>query len=162
MKEGNFSWIKHDGFEPPSSSSSFATGEKLDHVIATRHETRSVKWMRLIIAILTVISIFALTTFVFYQEIAFRQPNNIPSKHPEQEHPIPNVAYNESIPSKPQLRDTNEYILSPSWKITSTPTTREHFWTITEGNLNPDGIFRPMLLINNQFPGPLVECNENA
>ena len=161
MNDGNFSWVKKDELESSSLSPSFATGEKPDDVIATRHGTRSAKWMRLIIAILTVISIFALTTFVFYEEMSFRHPKNIPSKHPEQEHPIPNVAYNESIPSKPQLRDTNEYILSPSWKITSPPTTREYFWTITEADLNPDGIFRPMLLINNQFPGPLVECNEN-
>ncbi|KAI1050920.1 hypothetical protein LB507_009276 [Fusarium sp. FIESC RH6] len=161
MNKGDFTWVKNDESESSSSSPSFATGEKPGHVIATRHGTRSAKWTRLITAILTVVSIFGLTTFVFYQEISFRHPNDIPHQHSEQEKPIPNVIFHETIPSKPQLRDTGEYILSPSWNVTSLPTTREYFWIITQVGLNPDGIFRPMLLINDQFPGPLVECNEN-
>ncbi|ODA78303.1 hypothetical protein RJ55_05684 [Drechmeria coniospora] len=59
-----------------------------------------------------------------------------------------------------QLRNSSEYILSPSWNFHAPPTTREYHWTILDADLNPDGVFRPMILINNQFPGPLVECNE--
>lgn len=70
------------------------------------------------------------------------------------------VHYEEEMPSIPKLRDVSEYILSPSWDFDAAPTTREYHWTIVDGRLNPDGIYRPMILINNQFPGPLVECNE--
>ncbi|KAK4079138.1 CAZyme family AA1 [Trichoderma harzianum] len=70
------------------------------------------------------------------------------------------VHYEEEMPSIPKLRDVSEYVLSPSWDFDAAPTTREYHWTIVDGRLNPDGIYRPMILINNQFPGPLVECNE--
>lgn len=70
------------------------------------------------------------------------------------------VHYHEDIPGLPRLRDTSEYVLSPSWDRSSAPVTREYHWTIADGELNPDGVYRPMILINNQFPGPLVECNE--
>ncbi|KAL7819640.1 multicopper oxidase domain-containing protein [Trichoderma gracile] len=70
------------------------------------------------------------------------------------------VHYEEELPSAPQLRDVSHYVLSPSWGFDAPPTTREYHWTIVDGRLNPDGIYRPMMLINNQFPGPLVECNE--
>ncbi|KAL6868602.1 multicopper oxidase [Trichoderma novae-zelandiae] len=70
------------------------------------------------------------------------------------------VHYEEEMPSVPQLRDASQYVLSPSWDYDAAPTTREYHWTIVDGRLNPDGIYRPMILINNQFPGPLVECNE--
>lgn len=65
-----------------------------------------------------------------------------------------------AVASAPQLRDASEYILSPDWDLDAAPTTREYNWTITNAELNPDGVYRPMILINNQFPGPLVECND--
>ncbi|TWU77152.1 hypothetical protein ED733_008425 [Metarhizium rileyi] len=70
------------------------------------------------------------------------------------------VHHHEDIPSMPRLRDTSEYVLSPSWDRHGTPATREYHWTISDAELNPDGVYRPMILINNQFPGPLIECNE--
>ncbi|KAK1716255.1 multicopper oxidase [Colletotrichum lupini] len=66
----------------------------------------------------------------------------------------------EPIPSSPQLRDSSEYVLGSSWDFNAAPSIREHYWTISDAIFNPDGIFRPMMLINNQFPGPLIECNE--
>ncbi|KAK4078579.1 CAZyme family AA1 [Trichoderma aggressivum f. europaeum] len=70
------------------------------------------------------------------------------------------VHHEEEMPSMPKLRNVSEYVLSPSWDFDAAPTTREYHWTIVDGRLNPDGIYRPMILINNQFPGPLVECNQ--
>lgn len=70
------------------------------------------------------------------------------------------VQYHEDIPDVPLVRDMNQYLLNSSWDFHAQPTTREYHWTITDADLNPDGIYRPMMLINNQFPGPLVECNE--
>ncbi|KAK2044815.1 multicopper oxidase [Colletotrichum somersetense] len=66
----------------------------------------------------------------------------------------------EPVPSTPRLRDTSEYVLGPSWDFSAVSSVREYYWTIQDATLNPDGIVRPMMLINNQFPGPLIECNE--
>lgn len=52
------------------------------------------------------------------------------------------------------------YILNPDWDFRAKPTKREYKWTIQSHDRNPDGVFRPMMLINGAFPGPLIECNE--
>ncbi|KAJ6446148.1 L-ascorbate oxidase [Purpureocillium lavendulum] len=70
------------------------------------------------------------------------------------------VHYHEDMPDAARLRDVSEYVLNPHWDLDARPVTREYHWTILDADLNPDGVFRPMILINNQFPGPLVECNE--
>ncbi|KXJ93513.1 multicopper oxidase-domain-containing protein [Microdochium bolleyi] len=57
-------------------------------------------------------------------------------------------------------RPLDDYILSLSRDSHTGPTTREYNWTITDAVFNPDGVFRPMVLINNRFPGPLVEAND--
>ncbi|SMR43158.1 unnamed protein product [Zymoseptoria tritici ST99CH_1E4] len=55
---------------------------------------------------------------------------------------------------------TNDYILNPDWNYSDSPRRREYSWTIRDTIHNPDGIYRPMMLVNNQFPGPLIEANE--
>ncbi|KAK1982266.1 multicopper oxidase [Colletotrichum cereale] len=70
------------------------------------------------------------------------------------------VVVNEPISPTPRLRDPSEYVLSPSWDFHAASSIREYHWAIRDARLNPDGIVRPMMLINNQFPGPLIECNE--
>lgn len=52
------------------------------------------------------------------------------------------------------------FILDPDWNFKAPPTKREYHWTIGNLEHNPDGVYRPMMLINGQFPGPLIECNE--
>ena len=59
-----------------------------------------------------------------------------------------------------QLRPEEDYILDPAWDFNSVPTTRGYTWVISDHELNPDGVYRPMVLINATFPGPLIECNE--
>ncbi|KAI4794009.1 putative multicopper oxidase, type 1, partial [Aureobasidium sp. EXF-8845] len=54
-----------------------------------------------------------------------------------------------------------EYLLDSDWNYGAAPIIRQYNWTLTETELNPDGVFRPMLLINDQFPGPLIEVNEH-
>jgi FtsP/CotA-like multicopper oxidase with cupredoxin domain len=54
----------------------------------------------------------------------------------------------------------DEYLLSPEWDFNAGPQERHFHWNITDKVINPDGVFRPMILINEQFPGPLVRCNE--
>lgn len=55
---------------------------------------------------------------------------------------------------------TNDYVLDPKWDIYAAPQRREYTWTVRDQEHNPDGIYRPMMLVNNQFPGPLIEVNE--
>ena len=65
----------------------------------------------------------------------------------------------DKIVSAPGVRK-NDYILDPAWDFDAAPRRRLFNWTIRDQDHNPDGIYRAMLLVNNQFPGPLVEANE--
>lgn len=69
------------------------------------------------------------------------------------------IIVNDNAPSAPRLRPSSEYLLSQNLEFTE-PTTRRYQWTISDTIFNPDGVYRPMMLINNQFPGPLIECSE--
>ncbi|KAF9735158.1 multicopper oxidase [Paraphaeosphaeria minitans] len=69
-----------------------------------------------------------------------------------------NVSSNDTNAAR--LRPEEEYILDSKWNFDAEPATREYDWTISEYDLNPDGVYRPMTLINGIFPGPLIECNE--
>lgn len=82
------------------------------------------------------------------------------NKHEETENPEPAPPKESESASGPRLRDPAEYILSPAWDYDAAPTTHVYHWTISNAELNPDGVYRPMILINDQFPGPLVECND--
>ncbi|KAB8339135.1 hypothetical protein FH972_022071 [Carpinus fangiana] len=62
------------------------------------------------------------------------------------------------FPLSSNLQD--RYILDPEWDYSAEPARREYNWTIRDEEYNPDGVFRPMMLINHQFPGPLIEINE--
>ncbi|KAF8601045.1 hypothetical protein BDV93DRAFT_586815 [Ceratobasidium sp. AG-I] len=50
--------------------------------------------------------------------------------------------------------------LSSNFEITDKPTTRTYDWTITQEEGAPDGFYRPMLVVNGQYPGPTIEANE--
>ncbi|KAF8864554.1 hypothetical protein BDZ45DRAFT_797233 [Acephala macrosclerotiorum] len=64
----------------------------------------------------------------------------------------------ESLPS--WRRDPAEYNLDMSWDINAAPTTRVFNITISEIQAAPDGVMRTMLVMNGQFPGPLIRVNE--
>ena len=55
---------------------------------------------------------------------------------------------------------SEDYVLSMDWSYDAAPLVREYVWTVAEVEYNPDGVYRPMLLVNNQFPGPLLRMNE--
>jgi FtsP/CotA-like multicopper oxidase with cupredoxin domain len=61
---------------------------------------------------------------------------------------------------RPDQIATNDYLLDPSWDISTAPRRREFTWIINDVVHNPDGVFRPMVVVNHQFPGPLIEANE--
>ncbi|KAH8811565.1 multicopper like protein, partial [Xylogone sp. PMI_703] len=56
-------------------------------------------------------------------------------------------------------RSVADYGLDMSWDINAPPTTRVYNFTITEVQAAPDGVTRTMLLINGQFPGPVIRAN---
>lgn len=142
---------------------------------SSHHRPRRALWSCCQISVfflVFVITIFGLTLIPFGISSNGAVPSNhghndeheTQDAHPvEETHPDPphaTVAPVHAVPSSPQLRDPSEYILDMSWDYNAAPTTREYNWTITNADLNPDGVYRPMYLINNQFPGPLVECND--
>ncbi|KAG0295441.1 hypothetical protein BGZ96_011717 [Linnemannia gamsii] len=55
--------------------------------------------------------------------------------------------------------DPSHFLLSKDFDITKTPTTRIYHWELTQSTISPDGLDRPMLLVNGMFPGPLIEVN---
>ncbi|KAF4988003.1 hypothetical protein FGRMN_10051 [Fusarium graminum] len=146
-------WVSHDKEELMAEP---------EVAVAAKRETRTEKWQRLVVAIACIVSIFSLAAVALSQQLPVSIHKETQTEYPQSTKPsIPDVIkHNEDVPITPQLRDTNEYLLSPSWDFNTPPSTREYFWAIDSATLNPDGVYRPMLLINNQYPGPLVECNE--
>jgi FtsP/CotA-like multicopper oxidase with cupredoxin domain len=43
--------------------------------------------------------------------------------------------------------------------IPETGVTRRYKFTISRANLSPDGVKRPMIVVNGQFPGPTIHAN---
>ncbi|KAK8085607.1 Laccase-1 [Apiospora hydei] len=60
----------------------------------------------------------------------------------------------------PFQRSEEEYILNPKWDFEAPPQVRTYNWTIVDKQGNPDGVYKPMMMINGQFPGPMMEVNE--
>ncbi|KAF9435152.1 hypothetical protein BGZ76_006820 [Entomortierella beljakovae] len=44
-------------------------------------------------------------------------------------------------------------------EFTSTPRNRIFFWKVTKTTLAPDGVTRPVILVNEKYPGPKIEVN---
>ena len=70
------------------------------------------------------------------------------------------LMYNNTVASKGPWEQDARYIIDPHWDYMSSPKRREYHWIIRDREFNPDGVYRPMILINDQFPGPLIEVNE--
>ncbi|KAG0002957.1 hypothetical protein BGZ65_002166 [Modicella reniformis] len=43
--------------------------------------------------------------------------------------------------------------------FTTTPRNRVFFWKVTSTTLAPDGVTRPVILVNEKYPGPKIEVN---
>ncbi|KAI7203082.1 putative multicopper oxidase, type 1 [Hortaea werneckii] len=55
---------------------------------------------------------------------------------------------------------TSDYIFDQGWDYHAPPQRREYHWTVRDHEHNPDGIYRRMILVNDQFPGPQIRVNE--
>ncbi|KAG9061938.1 hypothetical protein KI688_006655 [Linnemannia hyalina] len=63
-----------------------------------------------------------------------------------------------AAPAQP-WNNPGQFHLNKKFVIKAAPTTRSYDWTISQKTIAPDGLERPMLLVNGMFPGPLVEAN---
>ncbi|KAI1386866.1 putative multicopper oxidase [Hypoxylon trugodes] len=61
----------------------------------------------------------------------------------------------------PLQRPDEDYVLDPNWDYSIPSQVRKYDWMIVDKEGNPDGIVKPMITINGQFPGPLIEVNEH-
>lgn len=52
----------------------------------------------------------------------------------------------------------NNFRLHPKQHATRPPTTQVYNWTITTGDRRPDGVLKQVYLVNDDFPGPLIEA----
>ncbi|KAI5309701.1 hypothetical protein KEM55_002613 [Ascosphaera atra] len=57
------------------------------------------------------------------------------------------------------VRDAGDYVLGQDWNAHATPTTRSYNFTLSEVLGAPDGVVRPLRVINGEFPGPLIRLN---
>lgn len=58
-----------------------------------------------------------------------------------------------------QLVNNTELNLETNFVVSGTPVVREYEFNISHGLAAPDGFWKPMILVNNQSPGPLIEAN---
>lgn len=119
-------------------------GEKLDRPTYAQR-----RWRPWSISAFVAIVVAVLVTLVLITASAFDVENE---EHEGQ--------HEEQQPQEITGIHTNDYILNPNWDYNAPAQRREYSWTIRDQEHNPDGIYRPMMLVNNQFPGPLVEVNE--
>ncbi|CAE6488885.1 unnamed protein product [Rhizoctonia solani] len=54
----------------------------------------------------------------------------------------------------------SQLTLSSDFEITDVPVTRTYDWTVATATGSPDGYYRPMLVVNGQYPGPTIEAND--
>ncbi|KAF9510184.1 multicopper oxidase [Hydnum rufescens UP504] len=50
--------------------------------------------------------------------------------------------------------------LNDNFVVTDKPTTRVYNWRVSYAIGAPDGYLRQMIVVNNQYPGPLIEANQ--
>ena len=81
--------------------------------------------------------------------LAFSQPIYLPTLR------------NGASTNSTQVRHSfSDYVIDSKWIYDEQPQKREYWWIVEDVKFNPDGVYRPMMVINKQFPGPMIECNE--
>jgi hypothetical protein len=58
-----------------------------------------------------------------------------------------------------QLINTEELELDTDFVVSDQPRTREYVFNISQALAAPDGFQKPMIVVNGQSPGPLIEAN---
>lgn len=86
------------------------------------------------------------------------QPNSVRTSSPPPT-PAPAPALVDLVQA-PLRRPDEDYVLDPNWDFGTPNQVRYYNWTIVDKDGNPDGVYKPMITINGQFPGPLIEAND--
>ncbi|KAK7407830.1 hypothetical protein QQX98_010001 [Neonectria punicea] len=60
---------------------------------------------------------------------------------------------------KPELSLSDQLNLHTGFVVSGNPTTRDYVFNVTRQVAAPDGFQKPMILVNGQSPGPLIEAN---
>ncbi|KAI1375666.1 putative multicopper oxidase [Hypoxylon crocopeplum] len=60
----------------------------------------------------------------------------------------------------PLRRPDEDYVLDLDWDFGAPSQVRAFDWVIVDKEGDPDGVRKPMMTIDGQFPGPLIEVNE--
>ena len=118
-------------------------------VVGDEGEGRGRKWI--IIAAVVLTALMAFDAWLFFIPHA-KTPSNPP--------PASVDPHLDALMRVPFRRPGEEYILNPKWDFAAPPQVRTYNWTIVDKDGNPDGVFKPMMMINGQFPGPMMEVNE--
>ncbi|KAF9931678.1 hypothetical protein FBU30_009739 [Linnemannia zychae] len=87
----------------------------------------------------------------------------LPNTHGHQIPSIANTSFSKTdriaSGSEQPWNQPKDFHLDKHFPIVSIPTTRTYDWTISQKSIAPDGLERSMLLVNEMFPGPLIEAN---
>ncbi|KAG8775201.1 laccase, multicopper oxidase, benzenediol:oxygen oxidorectuctase [Ceratobasidium sp. 428] len=65
-----------------------------------------------------------------------------------------------TAPASTVTQALSQMTLSSDFVITNVPATRTYNWVVATATGAPDGYYRPMLVVNGQYPGPMIEANE--
>ncbi|KAF9516469.1 multicopper oxidase [Hydnum rufescens UP504] len=95
------------------------------------------------------------TALAFASLCAFNFPTNIHAAVP-----IHRGTPSRSAPATKVTNNRAIYTLSSTFVITDVPVTRTFDWTLSLATGAPDGVEREMMVVNGQFPGPLIEANQ--
>jgi len=96
------------------------------------------------------------------------RPTSTPVQEPAQgtvQEPVPEPPKNDPAPSAtpvPTIKaasPSEQLDLKTSFEVSSTPTVRDYVFNVTLGRGDPDGYAKPLIFVNGQSPGPLIEAN---
>nr|AXA19830.1 laccase [Cryptococcus neoformans var. neoformans] len=71
----------------------------------------------------------------------------------------PTAVSDNYMPKATATIDPSVFALSNDFEITDVPTTREYTFDIAKAFASPDGYEREVYVVNNMFPGPVIEAN---
>lgn len=99
--------------------------------------------------------------FTTNSSLVKRYTNNPPSINQSSEPLRQRFGGEDVYSTKNQIRfNSPDLILNHTHLITNQSRTRDYTLVITNQTAAPDGYLRTMLVINGQYPGPLIEANE--
>ncbi|KAK3945248.1 putative l-ascorbate oxidase [Diplogelasinospora grovesii] len=105
-----------------------------------------------LVGLLTFLGLVATVVFAFTVRTLVRGRLEIES--------TPDTTASDETTARDFRRPGSDYILDPGWDFNAPAQVREYHWIIEDIVANPDGVFRPMMVINSRFPGELIRCNE--